>query len=197
MLNTRLLNVTRWRCSCGITHEELGRRPGAAAGGRGAEHAARSQQPQFPRRGSGGPGWPLRPLRGSSRAASAGGGEGKWGPSGGAPAGKARAGPDLITWRRLRRPPGISFFLFLEPPLPSRPTAGPSRAPGGGLLRLAETLTFRLRPPAPCPHCCRTRPSPRVRPWGREPTGPRAATPRVAAAAGSPCPAPAGSPRGS
>lgn len=62
------------------------RRAGQAARccSRGAEHTARARQPQFP---GGGPG---RPLRGSSRAARAGGGEGKWGPSGGAPAGKRR-----------------------------------------------------------------------------------------------------------
>lgn len=179
------------------------REPGSRARGAGQAAAAPKDWAEGGR-GRNGPGRPLRPLRGSSRAARARGGEGKWGPSGGAPTGKARAGPDLITWRRLRRPPGISFFLFLEPPLPSRPTAGPSRARfraprGGGLFRLAETLTFRPRPPAPCPHCCRTHPSPRGRPWGWEPMGPRAATPQtaVAAAACPPCPAPAGSPKGS
>lgn len=54
MLNTVLLNVTRWRCSCGITHGELGRQPGAAARSRGEEHAARARQPQPQRTGGGG-----------------------------------------------------------------------------------------------------------------------------------------------
>lgn len=84
--------------------------------------------------GRGVAGWPLRPLGCSTRRRGR-----EVRAERGAQAGKARAGPGLITWRRLRRPPGISFFLLLEPPLPSLPTAGPSRAraPRG------------TRPPAP------------------------------------------------
>lgn len=44
LFNPRPLNVTQWRCSYGITHEGLGGRPGAAARGRGAEHAAWARQ---------------------------------------------------------------------------------------------------------------------------------------------------------
>lgn len=47
LLSARLLNVTWWRCSCGITHERLGERPDAAAQSQDAEHAAWARQPQL------------------------------------------------------------------------------------------------------------------------------------------------------
>lgn len=112
---------------------------------RGAEHPARSD------RGCGRQDPPgARP---SSR------GDSRWPRRGSGSRRGARAGPGLITWRSRRRPPGIAFFLFREPPLPCRaaaahrPGSDPSPPPhprnslvarGHHLLALAVAERVRL-----------------------------------------------------
>lgn len=143
-LNTRLLNVTRWRCSCGITHGELGRRPGAAAGSRAAEHAARGRQPQPQRTGRGwggnrGKEWPRPAARAPPRLLPGGPRQGRGREVGAEPRGADGKGAGGAGPNHMAQTAQAARHLFLSlsrtsAPIPPhrRPLPGPIPGPTRG-----------------------------------------------------------------